>query len=56
MPAVAGFAMSSVGFAALVVELAARGWRGLATLPLLPANYDPDSLSTDPGGDCNTDD
>ena len=31
IPAVAGFAMSSVGFAALVVELAVRGWWGFAT-------------------------
>ena len=37
--AVAGFAMSSAGFAWLAVELAARGWWGLATsgweLPIL---------------------
>lgn len=31
VPAVAGFAASSVGFAALVVELAIRGWWGFAT-------------------------
>ena len=31
VPAVAGFATSSVGFAALVVELAVRGWWGFAT-------------------------
>ena len=31
VPAVAAFVASSVGFAALVVELAVRGWRGFAT-------------------------
>ena len=31
VPAAAGFATSSVGFAALVVELAVRGWWGFAT-------------------------
>ena len=30
-PAVAGFATSSIGLAALVVELAVRGWWGFAT-------------------------
>ena len=31
VPAVAGFATSSIGFAALVVELAVRGWWGFTT-------------------------
>ena len=31
MPSIAGFGMSSVGFTALVVELAVRGWWGFMT-------------------------
>ena len=31
VPAVAGFRMASMGFTALVVELAVRGWWGFAT-------------------------
>ena len=31
MPSIAGFGMSAVGFTALVVELAVRGWWGFVT-------------------------